>query len=89
LNALNGPKSLGNTLRLVRELKEELGSECAAADGRADGPLLAGNGSNTAFNDKIVEVLSSHEFKDLGSKLGLAVAESPHLSLQGAHLVVE
>jgi hypothetical protein len=89
LDALDGPESLSHTLGLVGELQEELGAKGGPAEGRADGALLTGNGANAPLDDKIVEVLPSHELEDLGSKLRLALSESPHLTLQGTHLVVE
>lgn len=50
--------------------------------------LLAGNRASSALQHKLIQILSTHELRDLTSQLGLLIAKGLDLSMQTTNLIV-
>ena len=87
---LNGTKSLGHTLGLIRELQKKLRTNDIATKGRTNRANRARDrASRRTLEKEVVELIATHELQDTRSLLLLLLADHLELSLKLTSPIIE
>lgn len=88
LDSFNRTQGLCNTMGLVGELKEKLGANRITAQRRPNRALRPSNRATRTLDDKVIQILPSHELEDLSAECGLALANGFDLRLKCTDLII-
>lgn len=89
MNTLNCPECLSDTLGLVSKLKQKLGANGVAAEGRPNSTSRLCDRARTTLDHKVIKIIALHELKDISTKLGLALTKRLNLCLKRPDLIIQ